>query len=255
MAPQFPPTPQTGSFPPSAPVTMTAPVPSYIYQQFADDADLQAFANAYNALAQVYVTWFATVAIAAYTNPVISGPFLDWIANGIYGITRPNLLLGKFTAKGPLNTYALNTWPLDKIKIIGPKNVAATSDDIFRRIITWNFYKGDGTRFNVRWLKRRIMRFLIGTNGTAPNIDQTYGISVSFGANNFVSIRITAGSRKITGGALFNRFGFNQRIPYNGLLTRAIPGPAQLPNEAIFLAAFNAGVLQLPFQYTFNVVI
>lgn len=256
MAPQFPPTPQSGTFPPPGPTTLTAPIPSYVYQQYADDSDLQAFANAYNALAQVYVTWFATVPIAIYTNPVIAGALLDWVAQGIYGFVRPILSSGKFTSKGPFNTYAFNTFPLDKLKLIGPKNVAATSDDIFKRCMTWNFYKGDGTRFNVRWLKRRIMRFLLGVNGTAPNIDQTYTVSVAFGANNLVSIKISAGSRTITGGALYNRFAFNSRSAlFNGLRTRFNPAPAQLPNEAILQEAIVSGVLQLPFQYTFLVTI
>jgi hypothetical protein len=134
--------------------------------------------------------------------------------------------------------------------------VAATSDDVFRRCITWNFYKGDGNTFNIRWLKRRIQRFLNGVNGTAPNIDNTYGISVSFGANNFVSIRITAGSRKITGGALYNRIRFGQFIPYNRLLTQPIPSPLPaFPLAPILQEAIQAGVLQLPFQLTVQVTI
>src|ERR1700675_581252 len=119
---QFPPTPQSGTFPPSGPTTLTVPIPSYLYQEYADDADLQAFVGAFNALAGVYVTWFANVPLAAYTNAAISGPLLDWVAQGIYGMTRPVLSSGKFTSKGPYNTYAYNTWPLNKLRIIGPKN-------------------------------------------------------------------------------------------------------------------------------------
>lgn len=256
MAPQFPPTPQQGTFPPPGPTTLTAPIPSYLYQQYADDSDLQTFVTAQNALTGIYVTWFADIVLAAYTNPVIAGALLDWIALGIYGFLRPRLSSGKFTTKGPFNTYALNTWPLDKIKLIGPKNVAVTNDDVFKRIMTWNFYKGDGNRFNVRWLKRRLMRFLIGVNGTAPNVDQTYVISVTFGANNFVSIRITAGSRKITGGALYNRFALNSKASlFNKLSTVFIPGATQLPLEPVLQEAINAGVLQLPFQYQFQITI
>ena len=256
MPPQFPPTPQTGTFPPAGPTTLTAPIPSYLYDEYADDESLQAFVAAYNMLTQIYVTWFATVPIAVYTNPVISGAFLDWVAQGIYGFVRPILSSGKFTSKGPFNTYAFNTWPYNKIKLIGPKNVAATSDDVFRRCITWNFYKGDGNTFNIRWLKRRIQRFLNGVNGTAPNIDNTYAISISFGANNFVSIRITAGSRKITGGVLYNRIRFGQFIPYNGLQTQPIPSPLPaFPLEPILQEAIQAGVLQLPFQYVWQITI
>ena len=42
----------------------------------------------------------------------------------------------------------------------------AVTDDVFKRILTWHFYKGDGKNFSVRWLKRRIWRFLQGANGT-----------------------------------------------------------------------------------------
>lgn len=254
MAPQFPPTPQTGTFPPSEPTTLTQVIPSYLYQEYADDDNLQAFINAYNGMSQVYATWFATVPLAAYTNPQIADGLLDWIAYGIYGFQRPTLSSGKFTSRGPYNTFALNTWPFDKLKIIGPANVAVTTDDIFKRILTWNFYKGDGNRFNVRWLKRRIMRFLLGTNGTAPNIDNTYPVSVTFGSGNLVSIRLSSGTRKITGGALFNRFRFNQpKIPYNSLLTQFISGPSPLPNATVLMEAIQSGILQLPFQYNFEI--
>ncbi len=256
MAPQFPPTPQSGTFPPSGPTTLTATIPSYLYRQYADDDDLQSFVNAYNGFAQGYVSWFATVPLAAYTNPAIAGTLLDWTLTGIYGIPRPTLSSGKFRSRGPYNTFAFNTWPLDKLQIIGPSDVTVTSDDIYKRIATWNFYKGDGTRFNVRWLKRRIMRFLIGENGSAPNIDETYSISVTFGNGNFVSIRLSNGSRQITGGALYNRFAFNSAAAlFNGLQTRFVSGPNPLPNETVLKQALDSGVLQLPFQYQFQITV
>jgi hypothetical protein len=256
MAPQFPPTPQSGTFPPSGPTTLTETIPAYLYEQYADDDDLQAFVDAYNGFVQGYVTWFATVPLAAYTNPAITGMLLDWVMAGIYGFIRPTLSSGKFRANGPYNTFAYNTWPFDKIQIIGPSDVAATTDDIFKRIATWNFYKGDGNRFNVRWLKRRIMRFLIGDNGSAPNIDNTYQISITFGENGQVSIRLALGTRKITGGAMYNRIGFNQPgIPYNGLLTQFENGPDPVPNESVLKEAIEAGVLQLPFQFQFMITV
>lgn len=254
MPPQFPPTPQEGDFPPTGPTTLTAIVPSYVYQQYADDDDLQAFAAAFNELAQVYASWFATVPLAAYTNAAITGALLDWVAAGVYGFLRPTLSSGRFRSKGPLNTYELNSWPLDKLVILGLLDVAATTDDIFKRIITWNFYKGDGNRFNVRWLKRRILRFLIGTDGSAPNIDNTYQISITFGDGGFVSIRLSSGAMVILGGALPNRFGCNQ-IPLNSVTTQFIAGPDQLPNESVLKEAIEAGVLQLPFQFQFHITI
>ena len=167
-------------------------------------------------------------------------------------MVRPSLSSGRNRDLGPLNTYGFNVLALNTRRSVGPQNVTITTDDIFKRIMTWNFYKGDGHEFNVRWLKRRIMRFLTGPDGSAPNVDQTYIISVTFGAEGSVSIRIANGSRIILGGALYNRFGFNA-IAYNALRTQFVPGPNPLPYQAIFKEAVESGVLQLPFQYQFSV--
>jgi hypothetical protein len=249
----YPPTPQPGTFPPPGPTTLTETIPSYLYEEYADDDDLQAFVVSFNGIAQQFVTWFATIGLPVYTNPQISGPLLDWVAAGIYGMTRPALSSGHNRDIGPFNTYGFNRLAYNVRKLIGPNNVTVTTDDIFKRIMTWNFYKGDGSVFNVRWLKRRIMRFLIGTNGSAPNIDQTYAISVTFGPG-IISIRISTGTRKILGGAIFNRFGFNRQA-YNGLQTLFVSGPSPLPYESVLKEAIESGVLLLPFQYTVSVTI
>lgn len=246
-------TPQQGSFPPDGPVTLSQTIPSYLYKQYDDDADLQAFVASFNALAQIYTDWFTDTSLPVYTG--LSGQLLDWVARGLYGITRPILSSGRFSSVGPLNTYALNAWPLDKLRLVGPKNIANTSDDIFQRILTWNFYKGDGTRFNIRWLKRRIMRFLVGANGSAPNIGETYAVSLTFGANGLVSIRLSTVVRAITGGAIFGRFALNQFVPYNEMTTVQLPGPNVLPNEDILKEAIDSGVLQLPFQFSWSITI
>ena len=133
---------------------------------------------------------------------------------------------------------------------IGPIDVTVTTDDVFKRIMTWNFYKGDGNVFNVRWLKRRIMRFLIGVDGTAPNVDQTYIVSVTFG-NGQIAIRITVGTRSILGGALYNRFGYN-RMGYNVLLTTFNPAADPPPFASVLKEAIESGVLQTPFQFSFR---
>ena len=245
----FPPAPQKGTFPPPGPTTLTATLPSYLYQQYADDSDLQAFATAFNGRANVYVSWFAgPPALADYRAQ--SGPLLDWVAQGVYGFVRPTLSSGKYRSVGPYDTTPYNTLPYNKIRKIGPTNVTVTNDDIFRRIITWNYYKGDGNRFNVRWLKRRIMRFLLGVNGTAPNIDNTYPVSISFGTGGVVSIKLSSGSRKVLSGA-YNTVPFNKIVPYNALMTVFQSGPNPLPNESVLQQAIQSGVLQLPFQFDF----
>lgn len=249
----YPPTPQPGTFPPSGPTTMTDIIPSYLYKEYDDDDDLQAFVGAYNVLAQSYMDFFVSGLLPVYTSSTITGALLDWVAAGLYGMTRPALSSGRNRDLGPLNTYAYNVLPLNKRRRVGPTDVTVTSDDIFKRIMTWNFYKGDGNAFNVRWLKRRLMRFLIGTDGSAPNVDQTYPISVTFG-NGAIAIRINVGTRRVTGGALYNRFGFN-RMPYNALRTTFVPASNPLPYESVLKEALDAGVLQLPFQYTYSIAI
>lgn len=206
-------------FPPDGPVTLSQTIPSYLYKQFDDDSDIQAFVASFNTLAQIYVDWFTNTGLPVYTG--LSGSLLDWVAQGLYGITRPTLSSGKFSSIGPLNTYEPNTWTINKLILVGPANISNTSDDIFQRIITWNFYKGDGTNFNIKWLKRRIMRFLIGENGSAPNIDNTYPVSIAFGANGAVNI----------------------------LLSEAFP------NDGILAEAINQQVLQLPFQFSWSITL
>lgn len=250
----YPPTPQQGTFPPIEPTTLTAAIPSYLYQQYADDPDLRAFVRSYNAIATSYANWFATVALGAYTSNLISDGLLDWIARGIYGFQRPALPSGRSKIIGTLGTYRYGTRTIGTIRLVGPANISITSDDVFKRIITWNFYKGDGNRFTVRWLKRRVARFLSGTDGAAPNIDQTYAISVTFGGS-IVNIRIGGGARKIVGGALYGRLGFGRMIPYGSLQTifESGPNPPEFANA--FKAAMDSGVLQVPFQYTFAVTV
>jgi hypothetical protein len=258
---QFPPTPQEGTFPPDGPTTMTQVIPSYLYQQYADDDDLQAFVAAFNELAQSYVDWFVDTPLAVYTSPSIVGTLLDWVAEGLYGMLRPALSSGTFLSRGPFNTYAYNTWPLNQFQVLGPSNVTIVNDDVFKRILTWNLYRGDGIVFSIRWLKRRVMRFLIGANGSAPNVDDTSPVSVSVGSG-IISIRLSLGDRVITGGALFARLGFNggghalqPPVTLNMLVTIFVPGPSPLPLAPVLQEAIASGVLVLPFQYEYVVTI
>ncbi len=251
--PPYPPTPQSGTFPPAGPTTLTEVIPAYLYQEYNDDPDLQAFFATYNEMAQSYVEWFADVGLPVYTGDAIVGALLDWVALGLYGMKRPTLSSGRNRDVGPLNTYPPNTLAPNQRKRIGPTDVTVTSDDVFKRIITWNFYKGDGNVFSVRWLKRRIMRFLIGVNGTAPNVDQTYAISVTYGPG-IIAIRINVGTRTITGGALPNRFGCNQ-LPPNALLTQFVPAVNQFAMQRTFKEAMDSGALQVPFQESVAVLV
>jgi len=227
---------------------LTKIIPSYLYQQYNDDSDLQSFVSAYNTLSQQYLDWFNQLNLPIYTKQ--SGASLDWVAKGIYGLTRPVLPEGGYIDKGVYNTDYLNTLPFNQNIRIAPNSYYVTTDDIFQRCITWNFYKGDGYQFNVTWLKRRIARFLSGVNGTDPFLQQTYQISVTFTSNNVVNIHIYSGINSKKGNSLLDNFELNQ-VPLNAESQYISLIPVDL--APILKSGINSGVLQVPFQYNFNV--
>jgi hypothetical protein len=176
---------------PTAPVTVTQTIPSYLYFEYQDDQNLPALITSYNQLTQEYVTWFADVSLPVYTG--LSGALLDWIGQGIYGLPRPNLssvtilgMIGQIGsakhhgAVGPNGPIPNDANSIATTQIYESSNNYTTPDDIYQRILTWWFFKGDGKDFSIPWLKRRISRFLRGTNGT--NVYQAWepGISVAF---------------------------------------------------------------------------
>ena len=220
--PQPPPPP-----PPPPPIQGTTQfiIPAYPYQQYEDDENIDAFFAAYNTIAQSYLNWFNKIQLGAY--PQLSGPLLDWIAEGLYGIRRPALPYGVVKSIGPLNTWEPNTLTLNTSIVIGSISNFIATDDIFKRIITWFFFKGDGQQFTIEWLKRRVMRFLTGVSGVSLNIDNTYPVSVTFDVDHNVVITITLTSM-------------------NGIA---------LLNAQILQAAITSGAVSTPFQRQFSVVI
>jgi hypothetical protein len=247
-------------FPPETLSVLTQPLPAYLYQQYTDDDDLQAWVNAFNEMVSWYVAWFAELNPADYTQQHIGGSLLDWVAAGLYGMMRPTLPLGNFRNIGPFNTYQFNQWPMNVFTSIPPSDYQLTTDDVFRRILTWHIYKDDGDVFNIRWLKRRIERFLTGTDGTGGDThamppwlapDETYEVSVTFGVGNEVNINFQSVRRRFTGGALFNAFMFNTAA-FNEFDSEAVNFPVS-PLAPIFKAGVDSGVLELPFQYKFIV--
>jgi hypothetical protein len=214
------PTPLPSNFPPAGPTSLTKTIPMYLYEQYRDDDDLKAFVAAHNGLMQQYVDLFNQIQLPIYTNPLIQGALLDWVAAGLYGMTRPVLFSGRNNDLGPYNTAALNVLAFNETRKVGASNVTVTTDDIFKRIMTWRLYRGDGKTFNVTWLKRRIMRFLNGPNGTDPIIDNTYAVGVTFGPNRTINIVLPIHD-------------------FSGTLAQAIQSQA----------------VELPFQYSFNVTL
>src|SRR5580704_9014946 len=86
-------------------------IPSYLYQEYAYDEDLQAFITAYNELAQQYIDWFVQINLPIYTSMMIVGSLLDWVGVGIYGVPRPTLATGSVDRIGPYNTMIYDTLP------------------------------------------------------------------------------------------------------------------------------------------------
>lgn len=225
---------------------------AYLYKQYDDDDDVRAMFDAYNQLVQSYLDFLNDVNLPNYTGDgsLVSGDLLDWVCNGLYGFPRPVLPFGVQRIVGELNTYTPNYIILNGQKIIPPDEVFTTSDDVFRRCLTWLFYKGDGKQFTIRWLKRRIQRFLTLANGEGQGIADTYRISVTFGANNEVNINLRTSLVTFGVGAL-NTYVANGRALNSGDFTVTPLGTFDL--APVFKAAVAAGVLELPFQYTWIV--
>lgn len=214
--------PGRGALLANSPTSIQFIIPAYLYEQYRDDQDCQAFIDAYNAIAQTYLNWFNTINLPIYTG--LSGALLDWVAQGLYGIARPSIALSQTSGSGAFNTYKIDQIPIDGSTAATTSQVFVVTDEIFKRIITWLFYKGDGRQFSVTWLKRRIMRFLNGVAGTDPDVDQAYQVSVQFTGTTVVNITINQGSAPTT-------------------------------YAPVLRAALLSGVIPLPFQFTYNVLL
>jgi hypothetical protein len=257
--------PFNSTWPPVAPTVTLTVMPSYLYQEYNDDDNLIVFVQTYNQMAQQYVDWFAYVNLPVYAqNPNVNGDLLDWVGAGLYGMPRPLLAGGSRSELGPFNTGMFNELMFNQDIFVGPDDVFVTDDDTYRRILTWHLEKGDGKLFNIRWLKRRIERFLTGADGGlgrsnagnpstadmyAP--DQTYDVSITFGVANQVDINFIGIRRSITSGAMFNAEAFND-ILFDDLGTEATFSEVS-PWAPIFKSAVESGALELPFQFNYVV--
>jgi hypothetical protein len=100
--------PGSKPFPSSTVTGLTTVIPSYLYQEYSDDDDLQGFVAAINTKQQDFVDTFNALNLPIYTGPIVQGALLDWVARGLYGMARPELDTGKPDLMGPLNTYGPN---------------------------------------------------------------------------------------------------------------------------------------------------
>lgn len=257
----------------SPPVILRKIIRSYPYVEYDDDEDVDAFFTTFNSLAQGgYMDWFVNVGLPVYVGQMIVGPLLDWVAIGLYGQTRPVLpfandvvpvvaIPNAFVPNEAVpNDSDAGVFDGDEIGIDFAVGISAiggtasnsgdafyTDDDTFKRCLTWNLYKGDGKVFNVRWLKRRIKRFLDGPNGIDPGIDETYDVSVTFGRGNLVNIILVGTPPTIGAAAIPNTFVPNELVPNDEELTYSTD------RGRLLRAAIETGALQLPFQYRYAV--
>ena len=205
------------TYPPTGPTGLTSTINSYLFQEYADDAALQTFVNAYNQLSQDMLNWFNDVNLPIYSG--LSGPLLDWVANGFFGIYRPVLSVDQVTSIAAYGTVQMGGLAYGQQKITINGQFIQVNDDIFQRVMTWHLYRGDGFLYSTSWLKRRVHRFLNGPNGISPYIDQTYDVSIAYSGSN---VTIT------------------------------------VPNNAtgqVLQYAIADGILALPFAYTYTVVL
>jgi len=246
-------------------------IPSYLYDEYSDDVTLQAFVSAYNTMTQQYVDWFVNANLPVYTG--LSSQLLDWVGLGLYGVARPTLQPGLTSWIGEFNTVAFNTG-LAYNSLQKPLATLA-NDDIYQRVITWQYYKGDGQVFNFDWLKRRIIRFLYGINGNDVEIASLWGIDITV-ITNAITININTaqlynskinslglitygvGFYNIQSASLGNpaiassAIGSDYQAPETTVSTVPLD-PSVLVAANIFKNSIATPVLPLPFQFTYAV--
>ncbi len=239
-------------FPPNGPTDACTVIPAYLYEEYQDDEDLWGFITALNLIQQNYLTWFCEIGLPYY--PGLSGALLTWVMSNLYGQPRPQLAYGTLEEIGPLNTWMLNQIEPNEDRLIGNPVLFSVSDDFYKRVLTWNFFKGDGRTFSVRWLKRRIYRFLHGIDGVNPAvIGPTYQISVMFGVGNQINIVIIQATITSSLDAEPNDFELNQVTPNEADLT-ATPLPP-VPWATVLQSLFLGGWLEMPLQFTYTFTI
>jgi len=172
-------------------------IASYLYKEYADDDTLQAFVNAYNGLAQTYLSFMTATSIGLYTDSAIRGTFLDFIGANLYGILRPSI--GSFS-QSVLGYYA-SALPFGGMPAFAMLDVTtsgtatAVTDDVYKRVLTWFTYLGDGKQMSIPWLKRRIARFLYGANGSDVTASELKYVGIAYsGTAHEYTITIPASS-------------------------------------------------------------
>lgn len=163
-----------------SPITsQTKTIPSYLYWQYQTDQDLQAFVTAYNQETQSIIDWFNSINLPIYTG--LNGALLDWVGQGVYGYQRPVIGSSQIVGlSGQIASFPTTDLAISSAKEKVTQTVLNVPDDIYQRMLTWFFFKGDGEVFSIPWLKRRLFRFLYGESGQNAIGPFTPYISVTF---------------------------------------------------------------------------
>jgi hypothetical protein len=220
---------------------------SYPYQEYADDPNVTAFFDSYNSLAQGYLQWFLDTPLSVYTSSAINGPLLDWVGEGLYGIARP--VISSLTTKnnGAYNTVPFNSLAYNRRQQLQSGTAMVATDDIYKRVLTWHLYLGDGRQMSIMWLRRRVARFIFGVNGADIPVDYLQQISIQ---------RSPAGFAGAYGTPPYNTQAYNTRRSGRNAAARSIQ--IGVPAGAIsqtFQALVSQEYLALPFQVKFTVVV
>ena len=248
----------------TVPQSLQKVIKAYLYLQYRDDDNLQAFIDSFNAMAQEQLDWFNKINLPIYTNSTVVGELMDWVCTNLYGQPRPVFSTGTRYFQGAVgSSAALSLLALSAIRLTDSTTYYTVNDDIYGRIVTWNYYKGDGRAFTIPWLKRRIARFIYGPKGIDVPVDFTDGISVistsavayQAGFSYNVGAFGTLGPGRLLPGALRTI-----NVPGNFVATSAsflitLDSSILGPMATVLASAIEGGSAQLPFQYKFTVVV
>ena len=224
-------------------------IKAYPYFEYADSDDTTAFFNSLNSLGQQYLDWFNDTPLGVYTDPSISGPLLDWIANNLWGIYRPVISTSSTFVLAGWGSFAWGEEAYGTMNYIQSGTAQIATDDIYKRLLTWILYLGDGKQMSIQWLRRRIARFIYGVDGADIDIGLITNINIQANAGTVVTgawgtlawgIVPWAESRKVP------------RIKNHSLI---ITVPQNNGVGQIFADLVNGGYLPLPFQLSYEVIV
>ncbi len=194
---------------------------------------------------QGYHDWYQNTPLGIWTNPNISGPLLDWIANGIYGVSRPFVGTASTVQKSSaINRLPINTAAINSNKIVRSGTSTIVTDAVYKRLLNYLMYLGDGKQLTIPWAKRRMARFIYGVNGTDVPIEMMQQISIVP-----KTFSVLAG---------YNSAPYNSQ-PYN--TARFVNNPSLflnilLPNVAmsqIFIQLLQNGSAPAPIQINYTI--